>query len=211
MDSPEAPAHARELTARLGRREAAVLDSTGEWVRLLELSLLVRLREIIELLAQARDWSRHLLERPVPGLVPARQPRPLHVDHGQAALAGFAAAVAVIACCIFWIETAWPQGAIAAMIAGVFASLFANLDDPTPAIRQMYRFVLASVPLAAIYEFAVLPSVDGFAELVAVLAPVFLGIGYLLALPDLAARAMPLLIGLVPSLSLTARAARSRR
>jgi uncharacterized membrane protein YccC len=91
------------------------------------------------------------------------------------------------------------------MIAGVFSSLFANMDDPTPAIRQMFYYILASVPIAALYQFFILPAVDGLPLLMLVLAPFLLTVGILLATPVHSSRAMPLIIGVIPAISLTSR------
>jgi uncharacterized membrane protein YccC len=128
--------------------------------------------------------------------------RPLHRDHGLAALSGLAAAVAVLCCCAFWIATAWPEGAIAPMMAAVFTSFFAAQDDPARPIAGFLVLTLVSYPIAAFYLFLMLPAIDGFPMLAAVLAPVFLILGAMQSSPKLMVLAIPLLIGVAGSLSL---------
>ena len=67
-------------------------------------------------------------------------PKPMHTDPGIALLSALAAAVAMGICAFFWIATAWPEGAGAIAFAAVSCTLFASLDDPTPAIRSIALF-----------------------------------------------------------------------
>jgi uncharacterized membrane protein YccC len=130
--------------------------------------------------------------------------RRLHLDSGMAALSGLALMAAVMACCTFWIFTAWPEGAVAATMAAVFASFFAAQDDPAPAIIGFLVWSLVALPLAALYLFAILPAIDGFPMLALTLAPVLILIGYLQATPSWTSRAIALLIGFAGALGLQA-------
>jgi uncharacterized membrane protein YccC len=187
---------------------APEIGASPAWTNLLKASLLGRLAELIDALQDARDLAAHI-SAPSGKLRPAMTERlaggaarPLHRDHGLAALSGLAAAAAILACCAFWIATAWPDGAVAPMMAAVFASFFAAQDDPGPPIARFLIVIICSLPIAAIYLFATLPAIDGFAMLTAVLAPAFLVMGALQANPKLAPIGIALLIGVAGALSL---------
>jgi uncharacterized membrane protein YccC len=201
-DAPRAEADALSARCAEGPRQEA------DWRGLLVLSATARLRELIKALQECRDLAADIA-RPANGpperldaVVRTRAYRPLHRDHGLAALSAVALAAAVLGCCSFWIVTGWPDGAVAAMMATVFSSFFAAQDDPAPAIRSFVIWTLASVPVAAVYLFAILPAIDGFPLLAVALAPAFLAMGYLQASPKAAGIAMPLLIGLAGGMSL---------
>jgi uncharacterized membrane protein YccC len=208
--SVRAPASRDQARALMAACDAALPDigATATWGGLLKASLLARLSELIGALQDARDLSAQIAqpERPAPPALTARLSgragRPLHRDHGLAALSGLAATVAILACCAFWIATSWPEGAVAPMIASVFASFFAAQDDPAPSIANFLTFTMMSLPLAAVYMFAILPAIDGFVMLAAVLAPALLIIGAMQGTSKLFPVAMPLLIGFAGALSL---------
>ena len=182
---------------------------TQGWSSLLTHNLLVRLGELIDLLRLSRELSDSL-RRPAAVLSPEAQmlvgqriARPLHLDYGMAGLSTLATFVAIIGSCLFWIVTAWPEGAIAPMIAAVMCCFFATLDDPTTAQRGFLTWTVAALPLIALYQFAVLPMVHGFVMLGVVLAPPLLIMGGLLPLPKWYNRIMPMVMGFATGLALT--------
>ena len=120
-----------------------------------------------------------------------------HVDHGIAALSALTAACAISICCAFWIATAWPQGAVATGFVAVICSLFAAMDDPTPTMSTLTAGIVASIPIAALYQFAILPAIDGYVALVVCLAPPLLLFGAVMAIPQYTA------FGLAPILGFT--------
>ena len=184
------------------------LHQDADWAALLKASMLGRLAELIEDWQDARELAAHIAapEKPFPKKLTERLPpagtRVLHRDHGLALLSAFAAFVAIVGCCAFWIATAWPDGSVAPMFAAIVASFFATLDDPAPAIRKFLLAFLIAFPVAAGYLFAALPSVDGFPMLVAMLAPTFLILGALQGNPPTAPLATALILGVAGSLSL---------
>jgi uncharacterized membrane protein YccC len=187
------------------------LGPVADWATLLRASLLGRLGELIEDMQDARELAAHIAapELPLPAKLISRLPsvstqRLLHRDHGLAALSGFAAFVAILACCAFWIATAWPEGSVAPLSAAIFASFFAAQDDPAPSILKFMLSTLVSFPIAAFYIFAVLPAIDGFPMLVAVLAPAFLILGALQGNLPTFPIAIALILGIAGALSLQA-------
>jgi uncharacterized membrane protein YccC len=97
--------------------------------------------------------------------------------------------------CTFWIATAWPNGAIAAIIAAIGCSLFASLPHASAVIRQFFVGFLVSLPVAVLYGFVVLPRVTDFVTLAAVIAPFLLLFGSLSARPSLMAVSLGVLLG----------------
>ncbi|MDP1238441.1 FUSC family protein, partial [Klebsiella pneumoniae] len=84
----------------------------------------------------------------------------------------------------------------------VFCCFFASQDDPAPAIANFGLFTLVSLPIAAAYQFAVLPRIDGFPMLAMVLAPTLLALGVFVASPRHAGSAMAVLMGFCNALAL---------
>ncbi|WP_426753925.1 FUSC family protein [Myxococcus sp. Y35] len=204
-DTPRAEAQRlREACAAL----APPLDARSDWDALVTTSLAVRLEELVATLQDCRELRALIRDpaRPVPEqlepLVRARAQRPLHRDRRLALQSSFAAVIAILGCCAFWIATAWPEGSAAAMMAAVYSCLFASQDDPVPAILSALYFTLASFPLGGLYLFGVLPAIDDFAMLTLVLAPVLLLVGVLMAQPRYAGRANIAMLGLLGTLGL---------
>jgi uncharacterized membrane protein YccC len=193
----------------LNRCRALRVDTVRQactWDMLLSLSILVRLEDLIDAVQDSRDVAAAL--RQTGGVLPPRLKslatgrRTLHLDHGMAALSGLALTAAVMACCLIWIFTAWPEGATAAVMASVFASFFAAQDDPAPAIIGFLVWSVLAMPLAALYLFAILPAIDGFPMLTMALAPALLLVGGLQASPKWGPRGIALAIGFAGALSL---------
>ena len=72
-----------------------------------------------------------------------------HRDPRMALLSGFAAAVAVLLVCAFWIGAAWADGAVAAEMAAVACCIFAALDDPVPAILSFLFYAVMAIAIDA--------------------------------------------------------------
>jgi uncharacterized membrane protein YccC len=79
---------------------------------------------------------------------------------------GARAFIVIGAASLFWIATAWPQGASAAAFAAIVVILFSPYADQASAasVGFMTGTVLAAV-LVAIIKFAVLPGIDTFEAL----------------------------------------------
>jgi uncharacterized membrane protein YccC len=184
--------HKRQETDRLHAAIAVQqpkLDTGASWDQIMIASLLVQLRELVNLshdcralrcaIAAGNDASKvELAFRPGAGAAAVR-----HRDHGMALWSGAGATIAILICCGFWIETGWPEGANAPMMAAVCCSLFAAQDDPAPSIRGFAWSSIVSVAVAAVYLFAVLPRISNIEMLIATLAPSFVLFGILIARP----------------------------
>lgn len=198
---------AEDLEARIAeviaRRQAADLDG------LMIESLLTRLGEVLLALADAHALA-DALGRPAAPEAPrllslmtaAGYRRRLHVDVPIALLSGASAAVAILLVCALWIGAGWGDGANAAMMTAVFCCFFASLDDPSPAILHFGLCTLAILPLAALYQMAVLPAIDGYVMLAAVLAPPLLILGLFMPDPRTFGSVLPAIMGFCNALAL---------
>jgi uncharacterized membrane protein YccC len=178
------------------------------WADLVLTNLTERLAELVEswnasliLTAALRDPSKQNITATRP-LLGAGQPRPLHVDRGIAVLSAVVAAASIIALAIFTVATRWESGPLAIGITAVLCSLFAAADDPTPMARTLTVWFLVAFPLSVLYEFAVLPAVDGFVMLGAVLFPILFTIGIFFARPQHALKALAVSLGFSAGLAL---------
>lgn len=176
----------------------------ADWRGLLALNLVARLAELVDALSNTRALVAALAAPDAaPPAVAGQSVRSLHRDYGLALISSGATLLTILACCGFWIATGWPEGAIAAMIAAVVCCFFATLDDPVPAQRSFLIWTIASLPLAALYLFAILPAIDGFAMLCVALAPCLLPLGAIMAVPAWYGRMVPMMIGFASGLALT--------
>jgi uncharacterized membrane protein YccC len=182
----------REPADRLRTAIAAQLpkiDAGSSWNKIMAVSLLMRLRDLVDISADCRVLNRAIAEggrpdgaklafRPEAGVAPVR-----HVDHGMALWSAGGAILAILLCCAFWIATGWVDGASAPMMAAVGCSFFANTDDPSIGLRGFAKWTLVAMIIVAAYLFAILPGISNIEMLIAVLAPAFLLFGYLIARP----------------------------
>jgi uncharacterized membrane protein YccC len=195
--------------ALMRRIEAlSVAPRKDDWAGLLVESLLVRMAQLVGILGESHALLRHLhdpdrpLEPELAEKVAQAIRRPMHRDLPLALRSAIAAVVAILASCAIWIGTGWNDGAGAAIMAAVLCCLFAALDDPAPAIAMFGGFTLLALPAGAIYVLAVLPAVDDFPTLAAVLMPVLVVAGAVMANPTLAGPALASILGFSYSLAL---------
>jgi uncharacterized membrane protein YccC len=177
-----------ESSAPLHAQIRALESDASSWSGLLRAGLARRLEELVSLIHQMRAIRRHIVDGdPAPDALLLRAEylanAALLRDHGMALLSAFAAFIATLLTCLFWIGTSWPAGGTAAVIAAVACSFFAAQDDPAPAIARMLRDIVVSAIVGGLYLFVVLPRVETFVELGLVLAPAALVIGVLVSRP----------------------------
>ncbi len=198
------PARAAGLRARL-RELTPELAPHAEWRTILQVNLAQRLGALVaacEESLELRDSIDAVMRGAPPAAPKHLTPSVLHRDHGMALRSALAAAIAILACCAFWIATGWPAGAAAPMLAGVACCFFATMDDPVPAITGFVKFTLWSVPVSAFYILVVLPAVHGYEMFVLALAPVFLVLGVYMARPATYGNALTFVIGIAGTLAL---------
>lgn len=185
------------IRAAIAERQSA-LEGLTPRERIITISLLLRLRELVDISADCRavgdaiaadkDVSTVALAfRPESGAAPVR-----HRDHGMALWSAAGAAVAILICCGLWIATGWADGASAPMMAAVACSFFAAQDEPARGIRAFGLWSLAAIVVVAIYQFALVPGISHIEVLIAALAPTFLLYGFLIARPATAPTGMAL-------------------
>ena len=177
------------------------------WSRALRIGLAVRLEELVRGWLDCETLRTRIDEGLSGAPVALRRAatvdnRVLHKDTGLALLSSFAAVLAICLCGAFWIATAWPSGSAAAMMAAVFCSFFATMDDPVPAIRNFMKFTIWSAPVSAVYVLALLPLVHDFGMFTLICAPTFLLLGMFCCRPSTAPSAMAMVFGIAGTLSM---------
>jgi uncharacterized membrane protein YccC len=138
----------------------------------------------------------------ISALLPANAGRPLYRDQALALLSAASASGATLVACGLWIWNAWPEGFVAAQFAAICCTLFATLDNPSKTVGEAVIGILVALPIAAVYEFAILPNVDGFASLALVLLPMLALFSYLQTNERLEGAAMILAIAFSGALAL---------
>lgn len=158
------------------------------WIELLTTSLLVRMKDLVDLRLDARTLEGYVIEgrgiqQPLLFRYTAAAHAIRHQDRGIALLSGFAAFVSVLVAGAFWIASGWPDGASAPMLAAVASSFFAALDDPTPQIKNLGKAGVIAIVLDCFYLFVILPRVTTIEMLILVFAPLVLVCGFLINRP----------------------------
>lgn len=182
-----------QRTGRRLRKElrhlAVEFHGRGEWGDLLVRNLCLRLAEIVKvwedclLLRDAIASGREDVPRRL-RLAGASRGWPLpRFDAGLAWTSGLAAFLGILLASALWLGTGWREGGAAAQLVAVFCCIFAAFDNPLPFLKLHTGCVAAAAVLAALYLFAILPMVDGFAALLAVLAPFLFLCGAFMATP----------------------------
>ena len=88
------------------------------------------------------------------------------------------------------------------MMAAVFCSLFATLDNPVPAIQGFLKWTLISMPISALYVLCLLPLVSDLITLAAVCLPFLIVLGAYIARPTTMFKALPVALGVLGIFSL---------
>jgi uncharacterized membrane protein YccC len=184
------------LRAEIDALEPAI-DARSGWVTIMLSGVLVRLRELTDIVHDIKALRRQIAAASVtlPPLAYARTERseaPQHRDHAMALYSALAGGLAVVLVCAYWIASGWPDGANGAALTAVAVSFFAAHDDPVPNILKFIGAVIIALVIDAVYLFAVLPLVHDFEMLALVLAPVYLILGVLIAMPPTAAIGGPI-------------------
>lgn len=180
-------ASAQQLRDRAERLDP-VLGKNSSWHDLVLANLLARLRDFIDLRQDVRllQWSLRNGRppgRPFAFSYTAKAQTIRHRDHGIALLSAIAAFLAVAVTCIIWIESGWPDGSAAPMMAAVACSFFAAFDDPAPFIISFANAAIVGAVCAGVYLFGVLPLASNFEMLVLALAPWLITCGVFMAQP----------------------------
>lgn len=194
LDMPPQDVNARaEMTEAL-IAEARALEPAAsaplKWRDALLLSFAARAMDLIaahravrDLREQMRSPSRRAVSPVVSEVLAQTTRRTFHRDRPAALRAAMGTTATILIGCAFWIGTGWADGAGAVLISGVACALFGASDDPRPMILSFLWGTIIGVVLAAIYAFAIMPSVTDFVTLVAVLAPVMLIVGAFQTMP----------------------------
>ena len=173
---------------------APPIGAGAGWTDMVVASLLMRLRDALDLAADARALRRAIATGRAPaGMAPAPAVEiaaARHVDHLLPLLSALGVALAIALNAGFWVATGWPDGASAPMMAATALALFANRDDPTPALVEFTVWSGVAIGVMGVYLFAVLPLASSFEMVVLALAPAFMVFGLMMALPATAGKGL---------------------
>lgn len=181
-------ASAEQLRRRIEALKAATSGSL--WSRLMRLSALARLQELVDLVEDCdalraqiasgspdRRWRGKSRYRDF-----VRTTR--HYDYPLMLLSAGLVVLATFISTQIWIFTGWDSGAGFVTMVAVACSFFAAMDRPAPMMRVMLIFTGVSLVGAGIYLFAILPMVHDYWMLVAVFALPFLLVGAVIPQPQ---------------------------
>lgn len=165
------------------------LHAGSSWNEIMIASLLLRMRELVDISADCRVLNQAIAQggrpqgaklafHPDGGVAPVRD-----TDKGMALWSAAGVFVTILLCCAFWIGTGWADGATAPTMAAVGCSFFAATDDPAVGLRGFAKWTLVALIVIGIYLFGILPAISNPEMLIAVLAPSYLLFGYLIARP----------------------------
>ncbi|WP_038579862.1 FUSC family protein [Dyella japonica] len=116
--------------------------------------------------------------------------RPEHIvstaNHMAASAAALRAGIAVLAVASFWLASGWVGGASALVAVSITSALFAVVPQPAVASRHMFLGCLAGGVTAFLFNFFVLPRLDGFTLLAACMAPILMVGSYVNSFPSTA-------------------------
>lgn len=186
---------ADDIAEEIAKRTPTLTPSSG-WDDMLISSLSDRLIELMQ------TWKECLLltaavkatnGRPNPDihrLLENAPPRGLHTDKGVALLSATVAGLTVIGIAVFAIATGWEGSPFTITVAAMCCSLFAIADDPRPPVRNFLKGALLALPVTLLYQFAILPAIDGFIMLAVVLFPIVSTLGLLSTYPRIMVSAL---------------------
>lgn len=189
LTGPQAARSAPSADGLLSRCERLIVRYAADAQTMdeaLRLSLARHLAEAIRLLQESERLAKAVYRRRSPALPPdagAAKGYVFHRDPLSALRTSFGAFVIILSGCLIWIGSAWPDGGTAVSILGVCCSLFASFDAPAAHLVKYLIGCVWGVLFSLLYSFVLLPQMNEFALLAAVLAPVYLLAGSLQARP----------------------------
>ncbi|MBT0667280.1 FUSC family protein [Novosphingobium profundi] len=203
----DASLEASEATGlTLQQRSAALepeISEQSDWLALVRVSLLARVGQMIDAHLNCRVLARQIAtldRRPVSvrvgPLLEGAGERPLHRDYWGALRGGAGAFITIVLGCTLWIGLGWDEGGTFVMLAAVFLSLFAAMDNSLPPVLGFFKGTAIATVLGALYGYAILPMLNGFPEMVAAMAPPLLILGAMMTVPRYLGFALPALLGL---------------
>ncbi|MGY3617314.1 FUSC family protein [Bradyrhizobium sp. USDA 10063] len=165
----------------------------------------------VKLVADEAARSLLALRRALGGLLvltdpaqPARAHRPVRrpvADYAPSLLNAARAFIAIAAVELFWVVTAWPNGAFAVAFAAIALTLFSARPDQAYATTMLFMVGAAiTTVLAAIANFALLPQMTSFAGLCLVIGLVLVPAGAVMTQPWLPPVSIALTATFIPLL-----------
>lgn len=173
------------------------------WTDMMQLSLMVRLATLIAAHRDCRDLrdqmethSRQPITPRIAELLDRRRGRELHRDYGGALRGGAGAFITLVVGSAFWIASGSYEFGGAVLLGGVFLALLSAMDNPILPLRGFMVGTMISSLIGLIYGYVIMPRVDGYVMLAAVMAPILLIGGSLMSSPRYGVIALASMLGL---------------
>jgi len=183
----------------------SALGAVRTWQDALTDNLLDRVSELIGLkgaILWLRGPSEGVVQRPDPaGAVaaglPGAGPRRRQMERDVQGAAGASVAVMLTAFAgnALWIASGWPAGYSAAMMAGVYFSVYSGTPNPSQMLKNKFIGVILRLLLGAVYVVAILPAISDFGALVLAMAPALLLSGVMMGIPRFSAMGFNFVVG----------------
>ncbi|TCT39060.1 FUSC family protein [Martelella mediterranea] len=179
---------AEQLRAAIAEERQRMEDNASGWNDLLWLRMTRRLADLVDVWADCQtlrldmaSGKAHRLRKEL--ATQYRQSLNLHTDYGVAVLAATSVFILIVVASALWIYSGWTYGGSAVQIGAVLCCVLATMDNATPVLRKVFRLMLIAALTALVYQFAVMPLIDGFVPLIGALGLVLIPAGILLAAP----------------------------
>lgn len=182
-----------------------------QWHEMIYASLLLRLKELVDLwhdcLILQRKLVRHQEDAP---WKPALRHRQItgtarHYDYGLMLYSALSVVCASFAAGLLWIVSGWSDGAYFMAMTTLACCFFGTMDQPAGPMRVMLTFFAISQVVAGFYLFDVFPRIHDFELIVLVLAPALILGGGFLPRPEMALMMMLLIVNGVSTLTIQGR------
>ncbi|MEW6644806.1 MAG: FUSC family protein [Pseudomonadota bacterium] len=151
-----------------------------------------RIAEAVADYAAALEGLAVLLGAPPPRT--RQHAAPFHRDWRGAVDNGLRAAFAIVLGGAVWIATGWNGGSLMLLVLAPYTVLLAMTGNPAAGAVEFIKGTIAAVPAAIVCAFGVLPHIDGFALLLAALAPFWAAGLYATTLPKYAPAGLAYLV-----------------
>ncbi|MGO8183052.1 FUSC family protein, partial [Rhizobium leguminosarum] len=85
-----------------------------------------------------------------------------HTDTGLLLLSATTSFLATFGACLFWMGTAWRDGASAPMMAAILSSFFASADTPGNSMKLFIKGTVISIIISVLYVALLIPQAVTF-------------------------------------------------
>ncbi len=162
----------------------------GTWGGMLARNLATRLQDLVQTWSDCIDLKNGVEPRRTRSRLLARlgltagAQRPSHRDYTMILFSGVTAALTTALGCFIWISTGWATGAGMVLMSAIMMCFFAAMDNAKPVIRAFMTASALTAVISFVIQYAIMPMIDSFAVMMAIMAIVCIPVGILAARPQ---------------------------